>query len=180
MRVCLAEGDELGEIGIFLAVDEGIEVFQVRDALAYFLHLVHDSHALQHDHLGVAVVEDVAVVLLADGGIDRHGDAAYLDDGHVEDVPFGTVAADEGHLVAGLDAEFDEGVAGLASQVLVFGRAVLAPLSVFFSCQSDLLFRPFFGIHRKDVKNAGFFTHDAFVCLYFDVQRNGHFLLWNE
>ena len=128
-----AQGDQLLEVRIFLAVDEGVEVFKFGDLGADLLDLVHDDSAFHDDHPGIAVVEDVTVVLLADGGVDGHSDAADHHDGHVEDVPLRTVAADERHLVAGLDAEFDEGVTDFPSQVLIFLWTVFSPTSVFFS-----------------------------------------------
>ena len=100
----LAHLDQLCEVWIFLSVLEGVEIFQFGNLMAHFLDLIHDDHALQHHHSRIAVVEDVTVVFLADGGIDGDGDGPDHHDGHVEDVPLWAVAANQCHLVARSDA----------------------------------------------------------------------------
>ena len=104
MRMFLAELEQLVEIGIFLTVDHGIDQLDVRRIRQDVGHLVHHAKAIDDDHLGIAVVKDVAVVLFADGRIDRNRDGTHLADGHVEHVPFGTVGQNHRNLVAFLDA----------------------------------------------------------------------------
>ena len=104
MRMFLAELEQLVEIGIFLAVDHGIDQLDVGRIRQNVGHLVHHAKAVDDDHLGIAIVKDVTIVFLADGRIDRNRDGTHLADGHVEHVPFGTVGQNHRNLVAFLDA----------------------------------------------------------------------------
>ena len=104
MRMVFAQLQQLVEIGVFLAVDHGIDQFHVGRIRQDVGHLVHHGKAVDDDHLGIAVSQDVTVILFADGRIHRHRDGSNLADSHIEHVPFGTVGQNHGHLVAFLDA----------------------------------------------------------------------------
>ncbi len=54
--------------------------------------------------LGLRMLDDHVQLLAREVGQDRHGDHAGRRDGEVADAPVGHVAAQQGHLVAGLQA----------------------------------------------------------------------------
>ena len=128
--------DDGGELGGVDGVASGIELglLGVGTGLGHFRPMAGDLHVFKREHLlqggafcldrhdlvveflvadkavlGLAVGEDVLVILLRHGGVNRHVDAAGLHDAMVHDVPLATVVvADEGHLVLGLHAQSDE------------------------------------------------------------------------
>ena len=106
----LAELQQLVEIGIFLTVNHGVDQLHVGCIRQNIGHFVHHAEAIDDDHLGIAVVKDITVVVLTDGGINRHGDGTHLANSHVEHVPFRAVGQNHGHLVTLLNAQLNEGI----------------------------------------------------------------------
>ena len=145
---------QLVEIRILLTVDHGIDQLHVGRIRQDVGHLVHHGEAVDDDHLGVAVGEDETVVLFADGRIHRHGDGAYLADGHVEHVPFGAVGQNHGHLVAFLDAQFDEGVTQDIGMFLIGNRTIIHPLPILFASEGHLLVRILLHIVVEKVEDS--------------------------
>jgi len=61
------------------------------------------------DYFGGRMVEDVGHPVGGFVEVDGDGDAARARDGEVGGVPLGAIGGENGHAVAGFDAEFDEG-----------------------------------------------------------------------
>ena len=160
MRMVLAKLHQLVEIRIQLTVDHSVDELHVGCRRQDVGHLVHHGGAVDDDHLGVAVAEDVAVVFLADGGINGHGNGAHLADGHVEHVPFGAVGQDQGHLVAFLNAQLDEGIAQVVGAFHVILDAVFHPFFILLASEGDLLVGVLLHVVLEKVKNSLYFHID--------------------
>ena len=123
------------------------------------------------------MIDNVFVIILADGRIDRHGNGADLHDSHVQHVPFRTVAGNDAHLVARLNAEFDERIAEVIGDLLVLLRGIGDPTFGFLVCQRHFLVWKCFRIVRQNVEQTCnvtrvarkwflFFTHVKILMVY--------------
>jgi len=106
--------------------DDVLEIGQAVGDLADLLELLDilDEHSL-----GLGVLEHVVALLERVGLVHRHRDRSRAEDGQVGEGPIGTGVAEDGDLVAVLDAEVDQPASDLADRLAQLGVGDLRPLA---------------------------------------------------
>ena len=136
----------------------GAEVLQLRELLAYVADLLVQGGGLHHEQAHLGVVEDVLVVLLADGGVDGQQHGAGLLHAEVDIVPLGAACGDEAYVLALLHAQMQQGVAYKVNFLNVFVDVMLFPFTVFLEFEHRTLGVQF-AAPFKQVKQSGRLLH---------------------
>ena len=87
-------------------------------------------------------------------------DGANLNDGHIEEIPFGAARTDGRDFVPALDSQLHQAIANVVNGGNVLVDAVVTPRTVFLSVQCIVTLKVD-GIVRKDVKNASNFHYGS-------------------
>ena len=88
----------------------GIAAVNLRSHLAQHIQIVHRAGLVhQHQGGGVGMIDQILHIAGAKAGVDGNDDGADFGDGAEQKEPFGAVGHPHGHLVAGADAQADEG-----------------------------------------------------------------------
>ena len=125
---------------------------------------------------GLAVAEDVEVGVGVEGGVDGDVDDAAHGESHVDEVPFGAVAAHGDDAVALFEAHFAEAVGEVVSEFVVVVRAIFYPFAVDFSGE-DVVFRMLLHQVVEQIKSACDFYHVLFC---FKMQKYEKWLTWQN